>query len=177
MKLFPTIIFSASLLFGGMAVAQTEVDSAAQINKSVAVTESKPDTLVDLNKQLGGIIDVTVAKGTILPEAIEITPAGLIILKSEGLLKADVYNFEVKASSPENEVYIITVKIRRDGEKLTTTIVSDKIDMATGFRKEGKIYVVVTISLVLFVVLVTYLALLDRRLRKLNAKLENQSLN
>jgi len=175
MKLFPTIIFSASLLFGGMAVAQTTADSTVQPNEAVAVAKSIPDTLVDLNKQLGGIMDVTVAKGTILPEAIEITPAGLIILKSEDLLKADVYNFEVKASSPENEVYIITVKIRRDGEKLTTTIISDKIDMATGFRKEGKIYVVVAISLILFVVLVTYLVLLDRRIRKLNAKLENRS--
>jgi len=172
MKLFPAIILSASLLFGGVAVAQTETDSS-RMNETVVVTESKPDTLVDLNKQLGGIIDVTVAKGTVVPEAIEITPAGLIILKSPDLLKADSYHFEVKASAPEDGVYIINVKIRRDGEKLTTTIISDKIDMATGFRKEGKIYVVVAISLILFVVLVTYLVLLDRRIRKLNAKLEN----
>lgn len=134
----------------------------------------EPDTLVDLNKQLGGLTEVTVPKGMLLPDAIMLTPEGLIILRSPNLLHADAYNFEVKATAAQ-EVYIISVKIRRVGDKILVNTVSDKIDMATGFRAEGKIYVVVAVSLVLFGVLVIYLVILDRRMRRLNARLENKA--
>jgi len=133
----------------------------------------EPDTLVDLNKQLGGLAEVTVAKGVVIPDAILVTPEGLIILRSPNLLNADAYNFEVKARA-EHEEYIISVKVRRSGDKILVTTVADKIDMATGFRAEGKIYVVVAVSLVLFAVLVTFLIILDRRLRRLGARLENK---
>lgn len=161
-------------LFSAVSVsAQTASDSSAQAQ----VEPSLADTLVDLNKQLGGLKEVVVAKQTVLPEAIEVTPSGLIILKSPDLLKADVYNFEVKATASDEEVYIISVKISRKGDKILVNTVSDKIDMATGFRKEGKIYVVVGVSLILFLVIITTLVVMDRRMVALQKKVQNSKPN
>lgn len=174
MKFYATIILLAALFLYSVAFAQK--DAVVTVNPETFVSDAEiqvPDTLVDLNKQLNGLKEVSVAPSVVVPEAINITPEGLIIL-TQGQLKADVYNFEVKATSREGEVYMVNVKIKRDGQHVTSTIVADKIDMATGFRKEGKIYVVVAVSLVLFSVIVIYLFLLDRRMRKINAKLEHK---
>lgn len=164
------------LLFLWSAVsvnAQTAADSLAPAQ----VISLPADTLVDLNKQLGGLKEVVVAKQTVLPEAIEVTPSGLIILKSPDLLKADAYNFEVKATASDEEVYIVSVKISRKGDKILVNTVSDKIDMATGFRKEGKIYVVVGVSLILFLVIITTLVVMDRRMVALQKKVQNSKPN
>lgn len=164
------------LLFLWSAVsvnAQTAADSLAPAQ----VISTPADTLVDLNKQLGGLKEVVVAKQTVLPEAIEVTPSGLIILKSPDLLKADVYNFEVKATASDEEVYIISVKISRKGDKILVNTVSDKIDMATGFRKEGKIYVVIGVSMILFLVIITTLVVMDRRMVALQKKVQNSKPN
>lgn len=174
MKLYSTIILFASLMYSGVAMGQNDADSLNVSSEQTEMFASTPDTLVDLNKQLNGLKEWTVASSVIVPEAIQITKEGLIIL-TDSKLKADVYNFEVKATSHENEVYTVNVKITRDGQNVTSTIVADKIDMATGFRKEGKIYVVVAVSLILFSVIVIYLIFLDRRMRKLSSKVENKA--
>lgn len=134
-----------------------------------------PDTLVDLNRQLGGIKELVVPKGTVVPEAMEITPAGQIILLSDTKLQAESYKFELKVTASDKEVYIVQVKIAKNGDKIVVNTVSDKIEMATGFRSEGKIYVVVAVSLVLFTVLIGYLVFLDRRMRGLQAKIQHRS--
>lgn len=138
-------------------------------------SEFVPDTLVDLNRQLGGIKEVVVPKGTVIPEAIEITPTGQIILLSDAKLVAESYKFELKVTASDKEAYIVQVKIAKNGDKIVISTVSDKIEMASGFRSEGKIYVVVAVSLVLFTVLTLYLVFLDRRLRGLQAKVKNRS--
>lgn len=138
-------------------------------------SEFVPDTLVDLNRQLGGIKEVVVPKGTVIPEAIEITPTGQIILLSDAKLSAESYKFELKVTASDKEAYIVQVKIAKNGDKIVVSTVSDKIEMASGFRSEGKIYVVVAVSLVLFTVLTLYLVFLDRRLRGLQAKVKNRS--
>lgn len=157
------------VLFGLQQVA-----SAFQVplTDSVAVAE-RPDTLVDLNRMLGGLKELVVAKETVIPEAITLTPEGRIILNSPSALKADSYAFEVKAVASDEEVYLVSVKISRKGDKILVNTVSDKIDMATGFRSEGKIYVVVAVSVVLFIVLIGYLILLDVRQRKIDTLLQN----
>ena len=135
--------------------------------------EEKPDTLVDLNRVLGGLKELVVSKETLIPEAVTITPEGRIILNTPSALKAESYAFEVKATASDEEVYLVSVKISRKGDKILVNTVSDKIDMATGFRKDGKIYVVVAVSLVLFIVLIGYLILLDVRQRKIDKLLQN----
>ncbi|KGE15343.1 CcmD family protein [Sphingobacterium deserti] len=49
----------------------------------------------------------------------------------------------------------------------TTLFAQSEIDMATGLRSSGKIYVVVLVLLTIFVVLGVFLFLLDRRIKKL----------
>lgn len=44
------------------------------------------------------------------------------------------------------------------------------IDMATGLRSSGKIYVVVLVMLVLFLGVASYLFILDRKITKLEKK-------
>jgi CcmD family protein len=51
-----------------------------------------------------------------------------------------------------------------------STFAQDDVDMATGLRSEGKIYVVVLVMLVIFLGLAFFLFLLDRRISKLEKK-------
>lgn len=172
MKFLPTLGLCLALWTGANAAVPVSGDTLA---RPAAAPAFRPDTLLDLNRQLGGIQEITVPKGVVIPEAVEITPKGQIILKSDEGLKSDSYDFELKAVASDKEVYIVSVKIRRNGDKLVVSTVSDKIDMATGFRAEGKIYVVVAVSLILFITLTVYLLILDRRLRRLNARIANRT--
>ncbi|WP_293879500.1 MULTISPECIES: CcmD family protein [unclassified Sphingobacterium] len=51
-----------------------------------------------------------------------------------------------------------------------STFAQEDVDMATGLRSEGKIYVVVLVMLVIFLGLAFFLFLLDRRISKLEKK-------
>ncbi|MGZ3899552.1 MAG: CcmD family protein [Bacteroidia bacterium] len=46
--------------------------------------------------------------------------------------------------------------------------------MADTFRQEGKIYVVITVLVMIFTALVIYLIILDRKVKKLEEKFKNQ---
>jgi CcmD family protein len=51
-----------------------------------------------------------------------------------------------------------------------STFAQYDVEMATGLRSEGKIYVVVLVMLVIFLGLAFFLFLLDRRISKLEKK-------
>lgn len=53
---------------------------------------------------------------------------------------------------------------------LCCTYAQGEVEMATGFRSEGKIYVVILVMLVIFLGLALFLFLLDRRVSKLEKK-------
>lgn len=169
-----------SFLFSGFALVsygepvQTQTDSNATVQPAEAVFIN--DTLIDLNRQLNGLKEVVIPKTSTIPPAIEITPKGLIILKADNLMKGNKYAFELKAIANDEEVYIVEVKIINAEGKILVTTICDKIDMATGFRAEGKIYIVVVVSMILFSVIITYLFLMDRKMRKVTAELsQNES--
>lgn len=175
---FTTTLFLMVFALAALAKKAPAAADRLMLPADTTVTRPQafvPDTLADLNKHLNGIQEVTVPKGAVIPEAVEVTPQGQIILLNDAGLKAKSYKFELKVTASDKEVYIVQVKIARNGDKIVVSTLSDKIDMATGFRSEGKIYVVVAVSMVLFIVLVTYLVLLDRRMRKLQAKLSNRT--
>ncbi len=48
--------------------------------------------------------------------------------------------------------------------------VSQEVEMADGFRSEGKIYVVVGVILIILIGLFVYLFRMDRRIKKLEEK-------
>lgn len=49
------------------------------------------------------------------------------------------------------------------------------VDMADSFRKDGKIYVVVLVTAVVFLGIVIYLISIDRKLRKMEQELKNKN--
>ena len=49
----------------------------------------------------------------------------------------------------------------------STIFAQSEIDMATGLRSSGKIYVVVLVLLTIFAAIAAYLFILDRRIRKI----------
>lgn len=176
MKFYAYITLFVIALFGGtQAFALKIAEKPLPVDSTQSAPDFQRDTLVDLNAQLKGVKEITFPKDAIIPDAIEITPQGVIILKSTDLMKAESYAFELKAVSNIDEVYIVQVNIKRENGKYLVSTVSDKIDMATGFRAEGKIYIVVVVCLILFTVVITYLTLMDRRMRKINARIENRN--
>ena len=48
-------------------------------------------------------------------------------------------------------------------------------EMASGFYAEGKIYVVITVGLLILSGIFTYLFLLDRKVRRLESKINNKT--
>jgi CcmD family protein len=52
---------------------------------------------------------------------------------------------------------------------------SQPVEMADTMRSEGKIYVVVAILLVIFLGLIGYLVMLDRKITRIEKKLEKKS--
>ncbi|MBC8052708.1 MAG: CcmD family protein [Sphingobacteriaceae bacterium] len=53
---------------------------------------------------------------------------------------------------------------------ITLRVSSQEIEMATGLRSSGKIYVVISVIAVIFIGLVFYLFTIDRRVKKLENK-------
>jgi hypothetical protein len=57
------------------------------------------------------------------------------------------------------------------GSSLFSNIAMAQPEMADTMRSEGKIYVVVTILLIIFAGLITYLVMLDRKVSRIEKKL------
>lgn len=53
-------------------------------------------------------------------------------------------------------------------------VFAQEVEMADTMRSNGKIYVIVAIILIVLVGLITYLFMLDRKVRKLEKRLENE---
>lgn len=57
---------------------------------------------------------------------------------------------------------------------LTLPAMAQPVEMADTMRSEGKIYVVVAIILIVLIGLITYLFLMDRKVKKLEDKLDGK---
>ncbi|MGQ3130943.1 MAG: CcmD family protein [Flavobacteriales bacterium] len=125
-----------------------------------------PDTLADLNGMLGGIKNIQISKEKPIPAGFTVAPDGWVT-SDTSLLTNKVYVFEVLAQTPEEETFIVAFRYDNRSSVPKVTVIADKIEMATGLRKDGMIWVVVTVSMVVFAVLIGYLVLLDRKVRKI----------
>lgn len=124
------------------------------------------DTLINFNALLGGVRSISMPQDQRLPEGLSLHPEGLL-LGSDSLLlyRADPLNFKVETGN--GDVYEVQMKARRKGEQTLLIIQTDRIEMATGWRKDGKIWVVIVVSLIVFTAIVAFLLYLERRLRRL----------
>lgn len=122
------------------------------------------DTIADLNSMLGGVTGVKKSeKG--FPNGFEMSESGVITVDTA--IEKGVYYFELMALTPDESHFIVNIKYDNLTNPTKVIVNSDKIDMATGLRKDGMIWVVVLVSLVVFAGLISYLVILDRKVSKL----------
>lgn len=137
----------------------------------------KGDTIVNLNALNNGIKSYQISdesKKSITNNGLKITDGSVVILEFIDSLKKD-FQFDVKTVASDDEYYENTIKIKVKGNDIRlVNVTSDKIEMATGFRKEGKIYVVIAVSMILFFTVIGYLIYLERKTRKLEKQLKNK---
>lgn len=161
-NLLVVMLFS-SLSIVGSATVQ---DSIADINQRNIIRFEKVDTLVNLNVSLGGVKEIEIAAETEIPTGLLISNEGIISTKAGAEFDNKIYLFELKAIGGAGEVYIVNVKLDFSGNYPIVIVGSDKIDMATGLRKDGMIWVVVAVSMILFGAIIVYLFLLDKKVSK-----------
>jgi hypothetical protein len=126
------------------------------------------DTLIDLNKVNGGIVKFQIAdddKLNLKNSGFEIINPGIIKVKDTSLINN--FQVEIKSFASDDEWYINTVKFNVENRNNLIYIQSDKIEMATGWRKDGKIMVVIAVVMILFFMVIGYLFYLDRKINKL----------
>ena len=124
------------------------------------------DTMVNLNRINGCVLKFQLSEEatTILSEnGLKIENPAVIIVEKPELLKDEMI-FEVKCYTSESEWFINEIRYQK-GKLLN--VKSDKIEMATTWRKEGKIYVVLATVCLVFLGLFTYLFILDKKVSKL----------
>lgn len=143
-------------------------------NDSLKLTNTlyqKNDTLVDFNKINRGIIQFqldTLSKNTLSKNGLSITNTGAVIVSNPSML-SNSFTFDIKTHASDEEWYINTV-VYKYTDVVMLHITSDKIEMANGWRKDGKIYVVIAVALVLFFVIIFYLIVLERKTAALSKK-------
>lgn len=129
----------------------------------------KGDTLVNYNTLLGGVREIVIPSGVDVPSELIISKEGYITLRND-LDKP--FSIEMRITGASGEVYICNLKLIKKYGTCSIWSGTDKIDMATGLRKNGMIWVVVAVSCVLFAVLIAYLILLGSKLKSLENKIK-----
>lgn len=136
------------------------------------------DTILNLNSLNNGIKSYQVpeeSKKIIIANGLEVKTGGVVVIAVDTLLKKD-FSFDVKTNASDKEWYENTIKIQVKNNNITLiNVTSDKIEMATGFRKEGKIYVVVAVSMILFGIIILYLIFMERKVKKLERMLKDKN--
>jgi hypothetical protein len=147
--------FRSFLLVGLMSVCPSQV-----------FAQSAADTLLNFNSLLGGARRIAMPREQELPEGLSLHSEGLL-LGPDSLLFKQTSPLSFKVETGNGDVYEIQVQARRRGARTFLVIQTDRIEMATGWRKEGKIWVVVVVSLIVFAAIVAFLLYLERRLSRL----------
>lgn len=176
------IIIALLILLPGNVFLQSD-GSIVDTTKTNALTElvwanksfRVGDTVVNLNSLNNGIKSYQISeesKTTIKANGLELKEGAIIVLVEYSALKKD-FSFDIKTNASDNEWYENTIKIKvKNNDIRLINVTSDKIEMATGFRKEGKIYVVVAVSMILFFTVIFYLVYLERKTKKLESQLK-----
>lgn len=167
--------------FSISAFAQNPVDTNKVLNTTIPICPYAPvnnDTIVNLNSLNNGILKFQISKESqkiINDNGLSVRDGGVIVIINDTMIKKS-FSFDVKTFASDNEWYENTIKVQyqyRFGVGLIN-VTSDKIEMATGFRKEGKIYVVIAVSMILFFTIIFYLIYLERKVKKLEKILKNK---
>jgi hypothetical protein len=164
------LVFILILLFACTAFSETQdsiMTQQAVENNNLLIQSG--DTLVNLNKLNGGIIRFQISdedKEILKNNGLQITDQAAVIVNDLSLL-GKLVMLEIKTFASDKEWYINTLKIESKSSGVLVYVASDKIEMATGWRKDGKIFVVIAVIAVLFLGVIGYLFMLDRKIARL----------
>jgi|GEM_PF-242416 len=176
MKNYFFLFVSALFFTGASAQDSPATDSVVTISSTegtIAPLFSSGDTLTDFNTLNGGIVKFQLtqeSESVIAANGLEIKNPGVVVVKDAGKM-SDRFQFEIKTFANDREWYINTVNVQFEGQVPVIHVSSDKIEMATAWRKDGKIFVVIAVVAVLFGVVLLYLFLLDRKTNALKKQL------
>lgn len=164
------IVFSLMLIvtFYEFAENQDSIVAQQETKKNSLLIQSG-DTLVNLNKLNGGIIRYQISdedKDILKNNGLQITGQAVLIVVDPSLL-GKLVMLEIKTFASDQEWYINTLKIEKNAQGVLVYVLSDRIEMATGWRKDGKIFVVIAVIAVLFLGVIGYLFMLDRKIARL----------
>lgn len=123
------------------------------------------DTIADLNMLNRGVIQ-TQPGADMDTTLFGINAFGVITARKPLYPEMGRFIFSVKTRSSDTETYDNSIQIDLSTIPCIIHVHSDKIEMATGLKKDGKIWVVVAVSLILFLGITGYLIVLDRRFSK-----------
>lgn len=166
------VFFLFAFLIAGISASSAQNDS---LGNAVGAYFTKGEVVVDLKNINLGLRNISVpqpkqGKGTPPEGSIEVNNKGEIIIQQPDALTGDFYSLAVKAEcndSTGSVMYENIITIAAKNDKITTTVVTDKIEMANFWRQDGKIWVVIAVSLVLFATIILFLIFMERKLRKL----------
>lgn len=160
------------LLFSVFAIFSQEQDSIQSLPIKNSLLQVG-DTLVNLNRLNGGIIRYQISdddQQTLKDNGLQINDQAMIVVADPSKI-SNFLMLEVKTFASDHEWYINTIKLESTSKGVIVYISSDKIEMATGWRKDGKIYVVIAVVAVLFLGVIGYLFMLDRKIARLKNNL------
>jgi hypothetical protein len=159
------------ILFSVLSVFSQEQDSIQSLLTKNSIFQAG-DTLVNLNRLNGGIIRYQISeddKQTLKNNGLKINEQAMIVVEEPSKI-SNFLMLEIKTFASDHEWYINTIKLESTSKGIIVYVSSDKIEMATGWRKDGKIYVVIAVVTVLFLGVIGYLFMLDRKIARLNKK-------
>lgn len=156
------------LLFSGLLVFSQEQDSVQNLSIKNSLLQIG-DTLVNLNRLNGGIVRYQISdddRQTLMNNGLQINEKAMIVVVEPSKM-LNFLMLEVKTFASDHEWYINTIKLESTSKGVIVYVSSDKIEMATGWRKDGKIYVVIAVVAVLFLGVIGYLFMLDSKIARL----------
>lgn len=127
------------------------------------------DTLVDLNRLNGGIRSFQV--GTCDTTLFQVNSKGVVLCKGNIPASALPYRIDIKSQTAEGVYVDNHIELWQTEQNRTVYVEANVIEMATGMRKDGKIWVVIAVVFVLFAAVLGYLLFLQKKI----AALENKS--
>ncbi len=104
----------------------------------------------------------------------------LVVLKDTSLIKKD-FSFFIKTYTDNDTNYSkkewfenkVEIKVKNN-DIYYIQVTTDQIEMANRFHMEGKIYVVVAVSMILFFTIIFYLVYLERKTKRLEKQLKDK---
>lgn len=164
----PVVLIAGQWLISATAYLSKRMLLGWLILPSFLTLNAQPggDTLINFNTLLGGARSITMPQDQQLPEGITLHPEGLL-LGVDSLLLSHESPLNFKVETGNGDVYEIQAQVRRKNGRTFWMIQTDRIEMATGWRKDGKIWVVVAVSVIVFLAILVFLLYLERRLSRL----------